>query len=208
MVDKRKSAIWIAVQGPDGVGKSTAIELLKEHFNPHNVSILKAVGSGKFGVRLRDLYLSNTLTNGLKPIVSAFMHMEHFREVVNNLSYGIDTISDRYIGCFYAYNYKLLNQDNSKDTFDTLLNNRLVMGKNPDLIIHMDSSNDIIKDRLDIKDGNPLDDICMSNIEAVRDGYKEFYDSYTGPVEVIMNDGSIQDLSDHLYEAISPTLNK
>ncbi len=204
MVNRNK---WVVVQGPDGVGKSTVIDMIYKDLKRHGKNIptckLKSAGSGIIGSKLRKMYIDDKITDILKPTVSAIMHMDHFNTVKISMDNGYNTISDRYIGCFYTYNYKLMNQVGSLDIFNTLLNNDEVMNIRPDLIIHIDADLDTILERTSTRCNNPLDTKCMDNLVTIRNGYTEFYENYDGRVSYIDNNGTIEYLKKSITEAVS-----
>jgi len=207
---KVQTPIWVAVQGPDGVGKSIVVGYLQQLMSVYKPTVkLKAVGSGTVGVTLRESLLSNELPLSLNASVSAIAHSSHYTEVVRYLNDNYCVISDRYIGCFYAYNINLLNDDNAKDIFNLILNNPSIMPIRPDIIIHLDSDISNISHRLTNRDCefNNLDKKAIAGIDTLNKGYRSFYANNDFNVIYITNNSTLNSLKKKLDKVFKDFLN-
>jgi len=187
---------WIVVQGVDGSGKTTIVNYLSDRINnkiindedkikmlsseENKVVKLKACGSGKVSSKLRELYVNEEL-NSIKNPVSSFMHVEHYTEVMNALSEGKTVISDRWLGCYYAYNYCLNSSNLAFNLLDKLLFNDKVFPVKPDILIQLLTEPEIAKKRLEDRIcNNSLDDIKISEMKTINDSYMNFLSDFQG----------------------------
>jgi len=183
---------WIVVQGVDGSGKTTIVNYLndrvgsevmqgengKESIEQNKVVKLKACGSGEISSKLRELYVNEEL-NAIKSPVSSFMHVEHYTEVMKALAEGKTVISDRWLGCYYAYNYCLNSSNLAFNLLDKLLFNDEIFPAKPDILIQLLTKPEIAKRRLENrKRNNSLDNIRTSEMKTINNSYMEFLSDF------------------------------
>ena len=134
--------VFVVIDGPNGVGKTTAIELVKAQRNVFALPTYytkepTSSDLGKF-IRLRqDAYSAETLA-----CLIAANRYEHIKEVIEpNLQQGKLVISDRFITSSLVYQ----GMDGLSDEFILSLNSKTII---PDLIIVLMANESILNDRL------------------------------------------------------------
>ncbi len=102
---------FIVIEGPDGSGKTTIINKLKEEFcNKKDVIFTREPGGTKISEKIRELLLdveNSEMTSNTEAYLYAAQRLQHTEElIVPNLEKGINVISDRYIlasVCYQGY---------------------------------------------------------------------------------------------------------
>lgn len=112
----KKHCTWIVVEGLDGSGKTTAIEILKQYYESigKNVAITKAIGSGEIGKFLRTKIVEEAYTDSsMNTIALPLAIMDCIWEVLRLRATNDIIITDRFLGSYYAYddsdNYELVS---------------------------------------------------------------------------------------------------
>ena len=122
--------MYILFEGIDTCGKSTQIELLAEKFD--DIVVTKEPGGTKFGVKAREILLSDSLTSKRAELLLFLAdRAEHYEEIVEPNKDKV-VISDR--GFLSGIGYALAN---GNFDFDELvaLNKFALSGHFPDKII-------------------------------------------------------------------------
>lgn len=156
---------WIIVEGLDGSGKSTAIEILKHYYEKYgkNVAVVRAIGSGELGIMLRKLLIEEEYTNSdINTLAFPVAIMDAIGEVFEALYTHDVVIMDRYLGSYFAYE----NEDN--DNLVQFIIQHIVNYQNS--LIGEDEK------PLNIFIDAPIDQ-CISRIESR--GNKQFSDLYS-----------------------------
>lgn len=111
-----KDCTWIVVEGIDGSGKTTAIEILKQYYESigKNVAITKAIGSGEIGEFLRSKIITEGYTDSyMNTVAFPLAIMDCILEVFKLSNANDVIITDRFLGSYYAYedsdNYELVS---------------------------------------------------------------------------------------------------
>lgn len=99
---------FIVLEGPDGSGKTTQVQLLKEFFQEHNVKVL--VTEEPEQTTEKGMYLKNMLLNSEKIdvyeevlliLLGRYNHLKNF--ILPRLEEGYIIVCDRYIDSTYVY---------------------------------------------------------------------------------------------------------
>lgn len=101
-----KDCTWIVVEGLDGSGKTTAIEILKQYYESigKNVAITKAIGSGEIGKFLRTKIVEEAYTDSsMNTVAFPLAIMDCISEVFELRNANDVIITDRFLGSYYAY---------------------------------------------------------------------------------------------------------
>lgn len=111
-----KDCTWIIVEGLDGSGKTTAIEILKQYYESigKKVAVTKAIGSGDIGEFLRTKIVTEGYTDSsMNTVAFPLAIMDCISEVFRLRATNNVIITDRFLGSYYAYedsdNYELVS---------------------------------------------------------------------------------------------------
>ena len=129
--------LFITFEGPDGCGKTSIINLIKEYYKDNEKIIFtREPGGTKISEKIREIILSNDNAN-MSPRTEALLYAasraQHIDELVKpNLEKGNIVISDRFVLSSLAYQGggRKLGVENVKRINDFAIN-----GVNPDVII-------------------------------------------------------------------------
>ncbi len=167
--------MFITLEGSEGAGKSSLIELLKKYFLSKNINFIftKEPGGTKEGQVLREILLNNSIN--LDPLSETFLlladRLEHVRKIINPaLENNKNILSDRYLDSTYAYQGSGRGID--KKELDILI--RPLNFPEPDLTIYLDLP--ITEGLKRAKDRDKLDRFEKEDIdffERIRNKYLE-----------------------------------
>ena len=129
--------LFITFEGPDGCGKTSIINLIKEYYkNNEKIIFTREPGGTKISEKIREIILSNEYDN-MSPRTEALLYSasraQHIDELVKpNLEKGNVVISDRFVLSSLAYQGggRELGVENVKK-----INDFAIDGINPDMII-------------------------------------------------------------------------
>lgn len=129
--------LFITFEGPDGCGKTSIINLIKEYYKDNEKIIFtREPGGTKISEKIREIILSNDNAN-MSPRTEALLYSasraQHIDELVKpNLEKGNIVISDRFVLSSLAYQGggRELGVENVRKINDFAIN-----GVNPDVII-------------------------------------------------------------------------
>lgn len=132
-----KKGLFITFEGPDGCGKTTIINKMKEHFVGNDKIIFtREPGGTKISEKIRDLILSNE-NSEMSPRTEALLYSasraQHVDELIRpNLEKGNVVISDRFVLSSLAYQGggRKLGVDNVE-----IINNFAISDVQPDLVL-------------------------------------------------------------------------
>lgn len=94
------------VEGLDGSGKTTAIEILKQYYEStgKRVAVTKGIGSGEIGKFLRTKIVEEVYTDrAMNTVAFPLAIMDCVHEVFELRNVNDVIITDRLIGSYYAY---------------------------------------------------------------------------------------------------------
>lgn len=200
-----KKGKFIVIEGPDGIGKTSIINKLKDKLDNNRV------------VFLNDPYVGNIITDTIGKLVkNNYDKLDsetamllfiagriELNKIINNyLNRGINVICDRYIKSTFVLN---TNNESSKDliwitTKSASLRKSYIQ---PNLeIILLNHDNNIIKEPED-----KLEEIL--NLNTINDSYNKLFKVYTRfesheklPIKYIIIDKSISNVDDTVDETI------
>lgn len=148
---KLKRGLHIVFEGPDGAGKSTQIELLKDYLTSEGfgVTLAREPGGTEIGKSLRKILLETDAD--IDPRAEALMmaadRAQDVAEViVPNLEKGQIVLSDRYIPSSLVYQGYARNLG---EKIIAELSDFATNGHVPDLILCFDIDDDLAKSRMD-----------------------------------------------------------
>ncbi|MDA3847413.1 MAG: dTMP kinase [Vallitaleaceae bacterium] len=184
--------IFITIEGGDGSGKSTQIELIKRYVTEHghDVVLTREPGGTRISEAIRELVLDKSLsemtdmTEALLYAASRAQHTETY--IVPNLIAGKVVICDRYVDSSIVYQGIARGLGDSVRIINEYATNHLT----PDLTILLDLSHGESMERK--KGQKELDRLEMEEArfhEKVSDGYRQLAHEY--PERILRIDASL-----------------
>lgn len=182
---------FIVLEGIDGSGKSTQVNLLREKLQGTHIPyyITYEHTDGPIGKLLSDVYLSGKrkVDERVLNILFTADRLDHLTNDENGiLSYindGVNVISDRYILSGLAYDtYPYINGNNYYNKLFNIFERNRVNREllTPDITIFIDTPPEIAITRIN---ENRPDKTVYENIEKMRDIYK----SYNKAIEYLVD---------------------
>jgi len=170
---------WISIEGIDGSGKTTAVKWLELYLRNKGfkVVVLKGLGSGTIGSFIREMVIDDTIADNLKALTMSVALIDCYNELEELLEErNTVVITDRFIGSYYAYNYKANKDIAAKSIHTNILKNKAIINKYPCLELFIDIDLDIAKERLNMRsnESNHIDRMPIEYFEKVRQGYLEY----------------------------------
>lgn len=98
--------MWLIIEGLDGSGKSTAIEILRQELEAQGktVVVTQGIGTGKIGSYLREEIIENcNLTKEMEVLAFPLALLDCLREIKDYLDLDYTVITDRFIASYWAY---------------------------------------------------------------------------------------------------------
>ena len=129
--------LFITFEGPDGCGKTSIINLLKEYYkNNEKIIFTREPGGTKISEKIREIIFSNDnseMSARTEALLYSASRAQHIDELIKpNLEKGNVIISDRFVLSSLAYQGggRELGVENVKKINDFAIN-----GVNPDMVI-------------------------------------------------------------------------
>ncbi len=102
--------MFITLEGPDGVAKSTQVELLCDHLEAQGLSVYRTLEptKDKIGVMIREILQGDTKYDPMSLLLLFLAdRMEHIVTIREKLLQGKIVVCDRYLGSTIVYQYFL-----------------------------------------------------------------------------------------------------
>lgn len=172
--------LFITLEGPDGSGKSTQIEYLKEYFDDKGIETVftREPGGTDIGEKLRDIILdkaNSEMCDMAEALLYAASRAQHVNQLIRPaLEAGKVVICDRFIDSSIAY------QGYGRELGDSvrIINELAVDGCMPDLTFLMEISPEIGKSRIKSESQDRLELEKIEFHNRVYAGYKEIAKFY------------------------------
>lgn len=190
--------LFIALEGPDGSGKSTIAKLLSVYLEEKNIPFImtREPGGTDIGEKIRDLILDNAnthMSNETEALLYAASRSQHVDEkIVPALNDGKIVVCDRFVLSSLAYQgkgrgigiekVKMINDFAIKDVYPDLI---LFFYIDPTLTLKRKTTNREV-DRLELEG-----DLFHQNVYK---GYMEILEMYPKNIKKIDATGSIEDV--------------
>lgn len=204
------NGLFIALEGPDGSGKSTISKLLGEYLKKKNIAhiITREPGGTKIGEKIRDLILdkANThMSDETEALLYAASRSQHVDEkIVPALEEGKLVLCDRFVLSSLAYQgrgrglgieeVKMINDFAIKDIYPDLI---LFFHIDPGITLKR-KTEDIKVDRLELE-GDRFH-------QNVYNGYMDVLKMYPKNIKKIDATGSIEEVLDQSIREIENLL--
>lgn len=181
---QKKKARFIAIEGGEGSGKSTLVNMFKELVGD-KVAFTREPGGSPYAEEIRNVTIKNPLAKNAPPETTlCLMFAARYDNVANlvlpTLEKGISVVTDRFDGSSYAYQVGSQSSGKLEDLFWSL-RKRLAMV--PDMYIFIDVDpkeglqrvNSRNKSLLQANKYDHFDDREIEFHEKVRRGYLDFF---------------------------------
>ena len=196
----KKKGVFICIEGLDGSGKTTQVELLAQKLeNEYDVLCTSEPSKGLIGdfIRTSYLYGKNRLSPYVEALLFAADRIEHVEnEIIPALNKGKIVISDRYVFSSLAY------QGSGKIDLDWIqsVNKSILI---PDLAIFLDVEPEKVLARINSKKS------VMENLETQK-RVREIYLKFVSDKKLVMinGDDSVSKVSENLFSLVHDFLSK
>lgn len=205
-----KKGYFITFEGPDGAGKSTQIEYLREYLEKRGLETLftREPGGTRLSEEIRDMLLDKEnadMTARAEALLYAASRAQLVETVIQPaLNSGTIVVCDRYIDSSIAY------QGFGRDLGPkvTEINKFGVNGLEPDLTFLMMIDPDSVKERLDQDNLDRLESEDLEFKKKVLEGFVSVSEEYRFRVRTIDATRSKEDIRDEIQEVVEWHLNK
>lgn len=196
----KKKGVFICIEGLDGSGKTTQVELLSKKLEKDfDVLCTSEPSKGLIGdfIRTSYLYGKNRLSPYVEALLFAADRIEHVEnEIIPALNKGKIVISDRYVFSSLAY------QGSGKIDLDWIqtVNKSILL---PDLAIFLDVEPEKVLSRINSKKS------VMENLETQK-RVREIYLKFVSDKKLILvnGDDSVINVSENLFSLVHDFLSK
>lgn len=184
--------IFIALEGPDGSGKSTITKKIGDYLEKTGINyiITREPGGTPVGEEIRGIILDRNNTeigNETEALLYAAARAQHVKEKINPaLAEGKLVISDRFV--FSSLAYQGVGRDLGIDKVK-MINDFAIGSTYPDLILFFNiDSEETLKRKIVGDNGDRLELEGNKFHKKVYNGYKDIIEKY--PDNVVIIDGS------------------
>ncbi|TCS88754.1 dTMP kinase [Keratinibaculum paraultunense] len=190
--------IFIALEGPDGSGKSTIMKLLNDYFTERNIDVIvtREPGGTEIGEEIRRIILDNRYDNMLpetEALLYAASRGQHVHEkILPALNEGKIVICERFILSSLAYQGVGRNLGIKEVK---MINDFAIKGIRPDLTLFFSVDPEItLKRKIYIKGGDRLEREGYEFHNKVYEGYMKLLKMNPANVKIIDATKSIEEV--------------
>lgn len=197
-----KKGLFITIEGMDGSGKTTQIDMIKEYVSEkgYNVTLAREPGGTKISEKIRDIILdsdnagmSETTEMLLYASARAQLVAELIRPAVED---GGVVICDRFIDSSYAY--QGFGRGIDLDTI-TDVNRAAVDGVMPDITFFIDISPEVaLKRRMASTQADRIEKEHMKFHMKVYEGYRKLAVLYPERIKTIDGNRAVEEISEDI----------
>ena len=200
--------IFISIEGPDGSGKSTQIENIKEFFHDKNMDIIftREPGGTPIGERLRGIILDRKCSE-MDPMTEAMLYAaaraQHVAQVIRPaLEKGKIVICDRFVDSSIAY------QGYGRKLGEAVasINHFAVKECMPDMTILLKLDPSVGKHRISEDQQDRLEAEREAFHQEVYKGYLELEKNFPDRIVGIDADRGIDEIKVDIYEKLEKIL--
>ncbi len=206
-----KKGIFIVLEGAEGSGKTTQVQVLQEHFGDKIITS-REPGGTEYAEDIRNLALKHPLA-GNADGKTLFLLMwgsraEHMNnKVIPALEQGKIVVTDRFDSSTYALNIFGQEQESLRGYF--WQTREAILGEyTPDMYVHLDLSPEVGLQRRegDVKEQDHFDKRDLEFHQRVQEGYSELYEKV--PHTRVDADRSIEEVTKDLISVIEDLMDK
>lgn len=200
--------IFISIEGPDGSGKSTQIENIKEFFHDKNMDIIftREPGGTPIGERIRGIILDRKCSE-MDPMTEAMLYAaaraQHVAQVIRPaLEKGKIVICDRFVDSSIAY------QGYGRKLGEAVasINHFVVKECMPDMTILLKLDPSVGKHRISEDQQDRLEAEREAFHQEVYKGYLELEKNFPDRIVGIDADRGIDEIKVDIYEKLEKIL--
>lgn len=200
--------IFITIEGPDGSGKSTQVELLQKHLKTEGkeVIITREPGGTKIGEKIRDIILDRENTEMdyvTEALLYAASRAQHVEQVIKPaLLKGDVVICDRYVDSSIVYQGVGRGLGESVK----IMNDIAIKGCMPDITFLFKLDPAIGKGRIEIEDRLEMEK--MEYHYKVYEGYLQLEKKYPERIKAIDATKEIHVIHEEIKKYIEKLISK
>lgn len=205
-----KKGIFIALEGPDGSGKSTIARKLKAYIEDLGLKcvLTREPGGTSIGEAIRHVLLDNDnteMSNMTEALLYAASRAQHVNEKIKPLlDEGYIVISDRYVFSSLAYQ----GHARGLGIEEVMEINKFAMGDvYPDKVLFFDiSPEEALKRKFINREADRLENAGEDFHKTTYEGYKKALDMYDKNVALIDANGTVKETLANCKEEIDGIL--
>jgi len=207
-----KKGLLISIEGLDGSGKTTQIEMLKKHLENlgEKVIVLREPGGTNIGEQIRTILLDHKNTE-MNDVAEMFLYAasraQLFSQIIKpNLESGIIIICDRFIDSSIVYQGygRGLDVDDVIKANLTAIQNRL-----PDITLFIDiNAMTSLERRMNASKADRLEREAIQFHERVYEGYIKLSKIFKDRIIIINGEGKIKDISNQMIKEVDNLLKR
>jgi len=198
--------LFIAIEGPDGAGKTTQIKLLEKYLedNGYKIIITREPGGTKISEDIRDIILDNEnikMSSETEALLYAASRAQHVHEkIIPAIKEGKVVICDRFVHSSLVYQGlgRGLGIEKVKN-----INEFAIKGIKPDITLFFDIDPEKALKRKKANDqADRLENEDISFHKKVYEGYLKLKELYPDEIKVIDASGSIEEISKEVINTV------
>lgn len=204
-----KKGIFISIEGPDGSGKSTQIENIKQFFKDKKRDIVftREPGGTAIGERIRAIILDNNcreMDYMTEAMLYAAARAQHVSQVIKPaLAEGKTVICDRFVDSSIAYQ----GYGRRLGEAVAVINSYAVAGCMPDVTFLMKIDPSVGKNRIRADQQDRLESEKEAFHDEVFRGYLKLEEENPGRIVGIDASRSIDEIKRDIYSKLEEVLN-
>ena len=204
-----KKGIFISIEGPDGSGKSTQIENIKQFFKDKKRDIVftREPGGTAIGERIRAISLDNNCSEMdymTEAMLYAAARAQHVSQVIKPaLAEGKTVICDRFVDSSIAYQ----GYGRRLGEAVAVINSYAVAGCMPDVTFLMKIDPSVGKNRIRADQQDRLESEKEAFHDEVFRGYLKLEEENPGRIVGIDASRSIDEIKRDIYSKLEEVLN-
>lgn len=196
---------FITFEGPEGSGKTTQIELLRQYLSKKGLSVLvtREPGGEEAAEKIRGILLSPKYS--IEPLTELFLYaasrVQHVEKVIRPaLKKGKVVLSDRF--CDATFAYQGYGRKISKELIEKI-NNISTSGLKPHLTIVLDIETKIGLKRARAKRVDRIEKEPIAFHQRVRQGYLRLAKEEPGRIKIVKVKKEIKETQKKIREIVA-----
>lgn len=167
--------MFIVLEGPDGSGKTTLIEISKEYNLNKDIYYTTAFSSeyGKLAKQLLNSYYSKNINQTTKIELISKSIISTYDTVIAPLRDDNIVVCDRWVPSFYVYQ-DCKNNKEARDVYMQYFDYLVGLIVQPDHTFYLEVDQNTLLERIANRQKDLLDNYAVSNLSRIISGYKEF----------------------------------